>query len=119
MSNPFGSYESQCDDFVDSFQEHCDFEAGAENMEHRAMRLEAERDAHQEAMFAGMDEEDARAEAKRVALAPPVCPGDGLCHCGRHLVGCSECGRMVRGADLNDDGVCATCMDFGDDDIPF
>jgi hypothetical protein len=38
--------------------EHDDFMAGAENMEHRAMRLEAEREAHQEAMYAAMDLED-------------------------------------------------------------
>jgi hypothetical protein len=55
MSNPYGSYESQCDDFVDPRQEHEDFEAGAEDMELRFMRLEAERDYNQERMFDAMD----------------------------------------------------------------
>jgi hypothetical protein len=90
MSNPFGSYESQCDDFVDSFQEHCDFEAGAENMELRAMRLEAERDAHQEAMFDAMDmldEMNAARESDGEVVAPAV--------------------------------AIPTPVDFGDDDIPF
>lgn len=102
MANPYGSYESQCDDFVDPRQEHDDYEAGREDMEARYMRLEAERDARQEAMFDGMDREDALADARDML-------------------------DEMQAARNGDDGeffpirtqAVLVPVDFGDDDIPF
>lgn len=75
---------------MDPFQEHLEFEATAEDMELRAMRLEAEREARMEAWYDAMDMleeiEAAREEAGEVRAPAPTIPAP---------------------------------MDFGDDDIPF
>ena len=52
--------------------EHDAFEQGAEDMERRAMRLEAERDAEKEAAWAAL-------EAVENLGCPPDCPGCGDC----------------------------------------
>ncbi|MFA5053437.1 MAG: hypothetical protein WC565_05225 [Parcubacteria group bacterium] len=54
-------YEAECLYGSTGWDEHCEFEAGAENMELRAMRLEAEREAELEAHWAA---EEAAEEAE-------------------------------------------------------
>ena len=64
-------------DWSSPWEEHCDFEAGAEDMELRAMRLEAERDAAMEAAMAEADAlDELRAEMDTVEgpLAPLMPP---------------------------------------------
>ena len=90
MENPIGSYQEACEDFVDSYQEHLDYEAGAEDMELRFLREEAARDYQQECAFDAMDMLDemdaARQDDGEIPAPVAVIPAP---------------------------------MDFGDDDIPF
>jgi len=62
-------YEAECMYGPTGWDEHCEFEAGAEDMELRAMRLEAEREAELEAHWAAEEAAEEAEDAYYEAMA--------------------------------------------------